>query len=93
MPLERATKDYNHALVTRSKLHDTTRTVLYEHYSDGESNDRLQVEYHQKGGVRPQSGLTQLLLPEEHEEPNRHRQVHQQRHPEPGFPESGHGAR
>ena len=38
------------------------------------------------------SRLTQLLLAEEHEESNRHRQIHQQRQPKRRLPEPRHGA-
>lgn len=38
------------------------------------------------------SRLAQLLLSKEHEEPNGYRQIHQQRHPEPRFPEPRHSA-
>lgn len=41
----------------------------------------------------PLSRLTQLLLPKKHEEPCRHRQIHQQPHPEPRPPQPGHRPR
>lgn len=50
------------------------------------------VEGHREEKASPQSRLTQLLLPEKHKEPNRHRQIHQQRDPEPCLPKPGHSA-
>ena len=60
-------------------------------YQKGKKNQ--DAKYYGAEEQQPvRSRLTQLLLPEKHEESNRHRKVHQQRQPKRRFPESGHRA-